>query len=142
MRSKRIHLAIVLDEYGATAGMVTLEDIMEEIVGEVQDEFDTREQGVRPEVEQLPDGTVSVDGLMMLPSFADLFGVKLPLSSAHTVGGYIFERLDRLPKVGDSIRLENYRLTVEELDGRRIARVHVQRQGEGKVVSATPTNAV
>lgn len=141
MRSKRIHLAIVLDEYGATAGMVTLEDIVEEIVGEVQDEFDTREQGIRPEVEQLPNGTVSVDGLMTLSSFADHFDIKLPLSSAHTVGGYIFERLDRLPKVGDAIFLENYRLTVEELDSRRIARVHVQWQGERKAIDAT-TNAV
>ncbi len=130
MRNKRIHLAIVLDEYGATAGLVTLEDIMEEIVGEVQDEFDTRERGVRPEVEQLPDGKVSVDGLMALVSFADQFGVNLPHTSAHTVGGYVFERLDRLPKVGDHIALGNYNLSVEELDGRRIARVLVQQRGE------------
>jgi putative hemolysin len=130
MRSKRIHLAIVLDEYGATAGMVTLEDIMEEIVGEVQDEFDTRERGVRLEVERLSDGTISVDGLMALTSFADQFGLKLPRTEANTVGGYVFERLDRLPTVGDQITFESYILRVEELDGRRIARVRLQRQGE------------
>lgn len=132
MRSKRTHLAIALDEYGATAGLVTLEDIMEEIVGEVQDEFDTRESGVRSEVERLPDGSASVDGLMALASFADQFDIKLPSSSAHTIGGYVFERLDRIPQPGDQVALDIYLLTVEELNGRRIARVQVQRQGEQK----------
>ncbi len=140
MRSKRIHLAIVLDEYGATAGMVTLEDIMEEIVGEVQDEFDTRERGVRPEVERHPDETASVDGLMVLSSFADQFGLKLPRSSANTVGGYVFERLDRLPTVGDSISLGDYRLSVEQLDRRRIARVHVERQAGAEQGTASKTS--
>jgi len=137
MRSKRIHLAVVLDEYGTTAGMITLEDIMEEIVGEVQDEFDTRERGVRPEVERLSNGTVSVDGLMALASFADQFGVKPPPSSTHTIGGYIFERLDRLPTVGDQISLEDYHLSVEELDGRRIARVRIQRQVEAEPATSS-----
>lgn len=127
MRSKRIHLAIVLDEYGATAGMVTLEDIVEEIVGEVQDEFDTREQGVLPEVEHLADGSWSVDGLMALSSFADQFGIRPEPSSAHSLGGYVFERLDRLPQVGDTVVLAEYRLRVEALDQRRIARLHVER---------------
>ena len=127
MRSKRIHLAIVLDEYGATAGMVTLEDIVEEIVGEVQDEFDTREQGMRTEVEHLADGSWSVDGLMALSSFADQFGIRPEPSSAHSVGGYVFERLDRLPQVGDTVVLAEYRLRVEALDQRRIARLHVER---------------
>lgn len=138
MRSKRIHLAIVLDEYGATAGMVTLEDIMEEIVGEVQDEFDTREQGVRLEVERMSDGTVSVDGLMALSSFVDQFGVEQPSSSVNTVGGYVFERLDRLPVVGDRIPLGSYILRVEELDGRRVARVQVQRPGEAEQDTVLP----
>jgi putative hemolysin len=137
MRSKRIHLAIVLDEYGATAGMVTLEDIVEEIVGEVQDEFDTREQGVLPEVEHLADGSWSVDGLMALSSFADQFGIRPEPSSAHSVGGYVFERLDRLPQVGDTVVLAEYRLRVEALDQRRIARLHVERnQGTAQATPA------
>lgn len=128
MRSKRMHLAIVIDEYGATAGMVTLEDIVEEIVGEVQDEFDTRERGVRPEVERLSDNTCSVDGLMALASFVNQFGIQPHPSSAQTLGGYVFERLDRLPQVGDSIVLGDYQLRVEELDHRRIARLRVERK--------------
>ena len=129
MRSKRIHLGVVLDEYGATSGMVTLEDILEELVGEVQDEFDTREGGVRSEIEVLPDGTSSVDGLLPLSNFADRFEVVPEPVQAHTLGGYIFERLDRLPQIGDTVALGKYQLRVEELAGRRIARVRVEPQG-------------
>lgn len=130
MRSKCMHLAIVIDEYGATAGMVTLEDIVEEIVGEVQDEFDTHERGVRLEVERLSDGTCSVDGLMALGSFLDQFGIQPQPSSAQTLGGHVFEQLDRLPQVGDCIVLGDYQLRVEELDHRRIARLRMERKEE------------
>lgn len=103
---------------------------MEEIVGEVQDEFDTRERGVRSEVERLSDGTCSVDGLMALGSFLDQFGIQPQPSSARTLGGYVFEQLDRLPQVGDCIVLGDYQLRVEELDHRRIARLRVERKEE------------
>jgi CBS domain containing-hemolysin-like protein len=126
MRNKRIHLAIVIDEYGSTAGMVTLEDIVEEIVGEVQDEFDTREQGVRSEVEILADGSSSVDGLMSLGAFCERFGAEIKQSHTRTLGGYVFERLGRLAQVGDTVLLEGYQLCVEEMDHRRIARVHIR----------------
>lgn len=132
MRSKRIHMAIVIDEYGSTSGMVTLEDIIEEIVGEVQDEFDTREAGVRSEIETLPNGTYSVDGLMSLPSFTEHFGEdgieeSLEDMHAHTIAGYVFEKLDRIPLLGDSVTFGDYRLKVEEMDGRRISRIRVER---------------
>jgi putative hemolysin len=128
MRNKSIHMAIVIDEYGVTAGMVTLEDVIEEIVGEVQDEFDTRERGVRHEIETRPDGSFSIDGLMSLVSFVDHFkndNAEVEGIHANTLAGYIFEKLDRLPHLSDSVPFGNYTLTVEEMDGRRIARVRV-----------------
>jgi putative hemolysin len=126
MRKRRIHLAMVFDEYGTMVGMVTLEDVVEEIVGEVQDEFDTREQGVRSEVEPLPDGSASVDGLMNLAAFCESFGLKQPTASSHTLGGYVTEHLGRLAQVNDAVELDTALLLVEELDGRRVARVHVE----------------
>jgi CBS domain containing-hemolysin-like protein len=129
MRTRRIHMAVVIDEYGTTAGIITMEDIIEEIVGEVQDEFDTCERGVRPEIEVHPDGTLSVDGLMSLSSFADQFGsdgVNLEEIHSNTLAGYIFEKLDRLPRIGDVVPFEKYLLKVEEMDGYRIARVRVE----------------
>jgi putative hemolysin len=128
MRSKRIHLAIVIDEYGGTAGMVTLEDIVEEIVGEVQDEFDTRERGVRQEVEVLPDGSSSVDGLMSLSSFSEQFNIDTRKYHSRTVGGFVFEKLGRIARHGDTVSTQEYLLRVEEMDGRRIARVRVEKK--------------
>ncbi|GCE19415.1 hemolysin family protein [Dictyobacter kobayashii] len=128
MRSRRIHMAIVIDEYGSTAGIITLEDIIEELVGEVQDEFDTSDRGVRHEIEVLPDGSISVDGLIAISSFAEQFGgseAELENIHANTLAGYIFETLDRLPKIGDTVPFGTYLLRVEEMDGRRIARVKV-----------------
>lgn len=125
MRTTHNHFAIVIDEYGGTAGTVTLEDIVEEIVGEVQDEFDTHEEGVYSEVEVQEDGSSLVDGLMMIDAFAERFGVQTQETHANTIGGYILEQLDRLPQEGDAITIGNVRLIVEEMDHMRIARVRV-----------------
>lgn len=126
MQRQSRHLALIVDEYGTTAGIVTMEDIVEELVGEVRDEFDTRKEGVRPEVEMLPDGSCSVDGLMALTDFAEQFGIKLEGSiHARTIGGYVIERLDRVPMVGDTLELGDYHLRVEEMDQRRVVRIKV-----------------
>ena len=111
-----------------------IEQLVAEGNREVQDEFDTRERGVRPEVEWLSDSTCSVDGLMALASFVNQFGIQPHPSSAQTLGGYVFERLDRLPQMGDSIVLGDYQLRVEELDHRRIARLRVERKEEANEV--------
>jgi len=127
MQNKKAHLAVVIDEYGGTVGIVTLEDILEEIVGEVQDEFDIPEEGVRPEVMTRADGSYSVDGLMTVDAFAERFGGSFDSAHYKTIAGYVFNELGHVPKVGDSASSGKYRLEVEAMDHLRIARLQVER---------------
>jgi putative hemolysin len=121
MRRDRAHLAIVVDEYGGTAGIVTLEDLVEELIGDIQDEYDVGEAGPR----QLQGGQLEVDGLLNLDEFAEQTGLGLPEGPYETVAGYVLASLGELPRVGDEVEVDGRRLTVTELDGRRIARVRV-----------------
>jgi len=121
MRRDRAHLAIVVDEYGGTAGIVTLEDLVEELIGDIQDEYDSDE--ARPR--QLQGGQVEVDGLLNLDEFAEQSGVVLPEGPYETVAGYLLAALGHLPADGESVVVAGRRLTVTQLDGRRIARVRV-----------------
>ncbi len=120
MRDAGSHLAIVIDEYGGTAGIVTLEDLVEELVGDIRDEFD-----VRDDTAVKPGGEAVVDGLLSIDDFADDTGVQLPEGPYETVAGYIIAELGRLPEVGDTLLFEGNTLVVTELDGRRIAKVQV-----------------
>jgi CBS domain containing-hemolysin-like protein len=121
MRRENSHLAIVLDEYGGTAGIVTLEDLVEELIGEIQDEFDLDEGHSR----QLHDGELEVDGLLNLDDFAEQTGVELPEGPYETVAGYLLAALGHLPGEGESVEFGGRKLAVTQLDGRRIARVRV-----------------
>jgi putative hemolysin len=121
LRRSDQHIAVVVDEYGGTAGIVTLEDLIEELVGDIQDEYDP----TRSTATQLSGGDVEVDGLLNLDDFAEATGRTLPDGPYETAAGYILRALGRLPDVGDSVATEACRLTVTELDGRRIARVRV-----------------
>lgn len=121
MRRDRAHLAIVVDEYGGTAGIVTLEDLVEELIGDIQDEYDVEGHPSR----RLRTGELEVDGLMNLDDFAEQTGLELPDGPYETVAGFLLAALGHLPQTGESTDLNGSRLTVTELDGRRISRVKV-----------------
>ncbi|MFL6097399.1 MAG: hemolysin family protein [Blastococcus sp.] len=122
MRRENQHLAIVVDEYGGTDGIVTLEDLIEEVIGEIYDEYDDE---VAPEGKQPPGGPREVDGLLNLDDFTETTGLELPEGPYETVAGYVLAELGRLPEIGDTIEVEGRTLAVVELDGRRIARLLV-----------------
>jgi putative hemolysin len=120
LRRQHAHLAVVVDEFGGTAGIVTLEDLLEEIVGDVTDEFDVG----RATIERLPDGTVALDGLLSIDEINAQFGLNVEEPFYDTVGGYVFGQLQHEPKVGDTVALPDGReFQVSEVDGLRVARV-------------------
>jgi putative hemolysin len=120
MRREGTHLAIVADEYGGTAGIVTMEDLVEELVGDIKDEYDAEEGTTTRH-----GADIEVDGLLNLDDFEDETGVELPEGPYETVGGFIIARLGRLPEVGDRTDFDSHRIVVREVDGRRISRVLV-----------------
>jgi putative hemolysin len=121
MRREGQHLAVVADEYGGTAGIVTLEDLIEELVGEIHDEYDAEPEPMAPRA----DGS-EVDGRLNLPDFAERTGVALPSGPYETVGGFLMAQLGKLPDVGDAVPHDGWRLVVAALDGRRVARVRLE----------------
>ncbi|GAA5043320.1 putative hemolysin [Thermocatellispora tengchongensis] len=124
MRDEGHHLAIVVDEYGGTAGIVTLEDLVEELIGDIRDEYDVEdEQAVR-----LPAGEIEIDGLTNLGDVAEQAGVRLPEGPYETLGGFVMAALGRLPALGDRVEIPGFQLTVTEMDGRRVARVRIERR--------------
>ena len=127
-RQRKLHIAILLDEYGGTAGIVTLQAIVDELVGEVSDAFGPDE----PEVQKLPDGRVRLDGLMLLTDFNDMFAANLKDANYETIAGYMMGTLDRIPKVGDEVDVpvneqDMLRLRVDVMDGKRIAWIVLSR---------------
>jgi putative hemolysin len=121
MRRSGDHLAVVVDEYGGTAGIVTLEDLIEELIGEIRDEYDVSAD----EAKRLRGGDVMVDGLLNLDDFSDATGHELPDGPYETVAGCVMATLGRLPRTGDAVEVGEVRLKVTKMDGRRVARVRV-----------------
>jgi CBS domain containing-hemolysin-like protein len=126
MQADKFHLALVADEYGALAGLITLEDCLEELVGEIVDEHDEEDTEVQP----MPDGNYSVDGGMSISDLNDLLDLGLPDDHWETVAGFIFGTLEHVPVAGESVVQEGWRFAVTEVEGRRIRRVMVSLEPE------------
>jgi len=124
LQAKRIHMAIVVDEYGGVAGLVTLEDIVEEIVGEIQDEYDQSEEMLFQAVDE---NEYLFQGRIDLDDFNEIMGTELSNTEADTLSGLIYSRIGRVPTVGDSVEIDDLKLTVEQVSGQRIRKVRAQR---------------
>jgi putative hemolysin len=125
MRARRQHMAITMDEFGGTAGLVTLEDLLEEIVGEVRDPFDANQ----PPFQQMPDGSAIVDGMSLIEDVNHFFGLQLDDPNYDTIAGYILGRLGRIAQDGDVVEdaEQCVQLRVDSMDRLRIARIHLSR---------------
>jgi len=141
LQQQKIHMAVVVDDYGGTAGVVTIEDIIEEIIGDIQDEYDLYEED---DYEQLSENEYHVDAGMDLDDFNDLLDVDLPTEDSDTLGGYIYTHFGRVPDVDDVIDEDKLRIQVLSVDGRRIRKVHVTRksveQMPPEIAEDTPAN--
>jgi CBS domain containing-hemolysin-like protein len=125
IQTRRAHMTIVLNEYGTVIGLVTIEDLLEEIVGEIRDEFDSDEE---PAIQELPDNSLLVDGSVTLAELHDEY--ELPLEETRqyrTVGGLVMARLKRIPKGGETITHAGLTMTIVTIEGRRLRKVRIER---------------
>ncbi|HEY0754878.1 MAG TPA: hemolysin family protein [Ktedonobacteraceae bacterium] len=122
IRQKRVHMGIVIDEYGSVSGLVTIEDLVEEIVGDIQDEYDHEETLY----EQVNDHEYVISAKLSIEEFNDLMGTKLENEDYDTLGGFLYAQLDKIPVTGDTITFEHHRFTILTTRGRRIVRVQVE----------------
>lgn len=127
MQSGHVHMAMVVDEYGGIAGLVTLEDIFEEIVGEIQDEYDQSEEA--PYV-QAGDGEYVFQGRVDLRDFNEVMGSQLPTEETETLGGFIYDQVGRVPTSGETLQVGDIQLTIEQVTGRRIRKVRAKKEPE------------
>jgi CBS domain containing-hemolysin-like protein len=123
MQVDRFHMAIAVDEYGGTAGLITLEDIIEELLGEIVDEFDVED----PMIEPLPGGDVQVNARMALDEVNDLIHAQLPEGDWDTIGGLLLSELGHVPAEGERVVVDDWQLTAQRVQGRRIGRVRLHR---------------
>ncbi|MFW6181506.1 MAG: hemolysin family protein [Spirochaetota bacterium] len=128
LQQKKEHIAVVVDEYGGMAGIVCLENILEEIVGEIQDEYDNEEEDVK----QVSENTFLCDARTLLEDINEELQVSLPTGGSDTLGGLVFDLLGRIPTVEETVSFQNLRFTVKSMDGNRVKKVQVCREQGGE----------
>lgn len=128
---RHAHLAVVVDEYGGTVGMVTLENVLEELVGDIQDEFDSEPE----EFQEINENEFTVEGAVGLYELQDMADLELESADVSTIGGYVTHLLGHLPKQGEQVQIENYCVTIAKTDGRRVEQLHFRRVGDGGAAS-------
>ena len=133
-RKNNQHMAVVVDEYGTTQGIVTLEDLLEEIVGDIEDEYDLPDESV----ERIDDTTIRIDGTFPIDDFNEEFGQGLDQDDFHTMAGFVFGHLGRAPEVGDRVEVPGLLLEVLEVEGTRIERLQVEFVSAGEPASEHP----
>jgi CBS domain containing-hemolysin-like protein len=124
--TKHAHLAVVVDEFGGTVGIVTLENVLEELVGDIQDEFDTEKEEFR----KINENEFVVDGALGLYELRDAFGLELDSADVSTIGGYVTHLLGHLPKQGEQVKIDDYLVTVSQADSRRVRQLHFRKLNE------------
>lgn len=123
MQKRRVHMALVIDEYGGVSGLVTMEDLIEEIVGEIRDEYDTESPVIN-----LSDGTFLIDASISIKDLDEDYQIEIPESTEYeTLGGFMMSSLQRIPQVGDVIEINNKKITITDIVGQRIAKVRLER---------------
>ena len=133
--SKHAHLAMVVDEFGGTVGMVTLENVLEELVGDIQDEFDAEKEEFR----KINENEFAVAGSLGLYELNDVTGLELESADVSTIGGYVTHLLGHLPKQGEQVKIDNYVVTVSQTDGRRVNQLHFRKGGDTAATLPTST---
>jgi len=123
MQKQRTAMALLIDEYGGTSGLVTVEDILEEIVGEIHDEFDETIAAI----EQMDEDTYSIDGLLLIDDFNDYFGTDLPTDDFDTIGGWVYSQVEMPPKKLQSVTFSTFEFIVEDVDHMRISRITLKK---------------
>ena len=130
--ARHAHLGLVVDEFGGTVGVVTLDNVLEELVGEIQDEFDAE----NPEFKRINADEFTVQGGVGLYELHDLAGLELESADVSTIGGYVTHLIGHLPKQGEHVRIEDYTVTISQSDGRRVGQLHFKRLNETEIKAA------